>query len=61
MIGCEGEQVCYARSDFIEEGLLGFAESRFGEKFKMLKILVSRLFMDCKTSETHSCCLEDFA
>ena len=29
VVGCERQQVCYARGDFIEEGLLGFAEGRF--------------------------------
>lgn len=36
MVGCLGEEVCDAGGDFVEEGLLGFAEGWLREEFKVL-------------------------
>jgi hypothetical protein len=36
VVGGEGEEVCDAWSDFVEEGLLGFAEGWLREEFKVL-------------------------
>lgn len=32
----EGEEMRYAGADFVDEGLLSFAEGRFGEEFEVL-------------------------
>jgi hypothetical protein len=52
-----------AGCDFIEQGLLGVAQSWFGKKFKVLYHyrLETKVQDSSKFDVTYSCCLEDFA
>jgi hypothetical protein len=56
----EGEEVCDAWGDLVEEGLLSFAERWFRKEFEVLRQLISDLFPKKALSKTYSCCLEDF-
>jgi len=51
------------RGDFVEEGLLGFAQGGFGKKFEMLllKSLSNILRIAHAVLSTYSCALQDFA